>query len=72
MTGISRPNQLLNHKLYYSTNHPLKTFHTQSLPLKPTTFNQAFKISKRRVAMNEEISVLFANKSWALCPCPQN
>ena len=44
MTGASRPKNFPNCKLYYSTCHPLKAFHANSLPTEPTTFNQAFKL----------------------------
>ena len=70
MTSASRPKNFLDHKLYYSICHPPKAFHANSLPTKPTTFNQAFKLPKWRVALEVEFGALLANGTWSLCPWP--
>jgi transposase InsO family protein len=72
MTSTPHPKPFLDHKLYYSTCHPLQAFHAAALPAELTTFAQATKIVAWQEAMDIEFEDLMANGTWSLCPRPPN
>jgi len=52
---IRKPKVILSHDTYF-------------VGLEPTSFSQAFKVSKRKEAMPKEFNALVANDTWDLVP----
>lgn len=61
-----KPKQFPDHRLFYSTKHPLQALPAITIPSEPTNYSQEVEDNNWCDAMQAEFNALLRNKTWIL------